>query len=88
MSETGEKRQKKKTTIFRIFLIPLILIMLIQSVITIGTLVVRRTTEALEAYSVGMMNQLVENRRVILQNDMNQRWAKIRSEKRRVGKEC
>lgn len=78
MGEAGERRRKKKkTTIFRIFLIPLIGIMLIQSVITIGTLVVRRTTEALEAYSVDMMNRLVENRRVILQNDMNQRWAVV-----------
>ena len=76
MSEVEEKRRKsKKTTIFRIFLIPLILIMLIQSVITIGTLVVRRTTKALEEYSISMMNRVVENRRVILQNDMNQRWA-------------
>ena len=51
MGETEKKRpKKKKTTIFRIFLIPLIGIMLIQSVITIGTLVVRRTTEALESY--------------------------------------
>ncbi len=28
--------KKKKTTIFRIFLVPLILIMLVQSMITIG----------------------------------------------------
>ena len=74
-----DKRQsKKKTTIFKIFLIPLIVIMLIQSMITIGTLVVRRTTGMLEEYSGNMMNRLVENRRVILQNDMNQRWASIR----------
>ncbi len=69
--------KKKKTTIFRIFLVPLILIMLVQSMITIGTLVVRRTAGMLEEYSGSMMSRLVENRKVILQNDMNQRWASI-----------
>ena len=76
-----EKRQrKKKTTIFRMFLIPLIVIMLVQSIITIGTLVARRTAGMLEEYSSGMMIRLVENRKLILQNDMNQRWASIQEQ--------
>ncbi len=58
----------------------MIAIMLVQSIITIGTLVVRKTTETLEEYSGSMMNRLVENRRVILQNDMNQRWAAVREQ--------
>ena len=73
-------RNKKKTSIFKIFLIPLIVIMLIQSMITIGTLIVRQTAGTLEEYSSSMMNRLVENRRVILQNDMNQRWASVREQ--------
>ncbi|MCI8668795.1 MAG: response regulator [Lachnospiraceae bacterium] len=72
-----KSRKRKKSTIFRIFLLPLIAIMLIQSAITFGTLVVRRTAEMLEEYSGGMMNRLVENRKLILQNDMNQRWASV-----------
>lgn len=76
----SKEHQRKKTSIFRIFLIPLILIMLIQSMITIGTLVVRRTAGILQEYSGSMMNRLVENRRVILQNDMNQRWASVNSQ--------
>lgn len=72
-----KKQYRKKTTIFKIFLAPLIAIMLIQSVITIGTLVVKGITRMLEEYSVSMMSRLVENRKVILQNDMNQRWATI-----------
>ena len=75
MKDKNEKR--KKSTIFRIFIIPLTAIMLIQSIITIGTLVVRRTTRMLEEYSSGMMSRLVENRMVILQNDINQRWASV-----------
>ena len=73
----GKGQKRKKSTIFRIFLVPLIAIMLVQSIITIGTLVVRRTAGTLEEYSSGMMNRLVENRSVILQNDMNQRWSSV-----------
>lgn len=72
--------KRKKTSIFRIFLIPLIAIMLVQSIITIGTLVVRGTVGILQGYSSSMMNRLVENRRVILQNDMNQRWASVKEQ--------
>ena len=68
--------QKRKLTIFKFFLLPLIVIMLVQSAITIGTLVVRHTARTLEEYSGGMMRRLVENRQVILQNDM-QRWAAV-----------
>ena len=35
--------QKRKLTIFKFFLLPLIVIMMVQSAITIGTLVVRHT---------------------------------------------
>ncbi len=73
----GKGKKRRKSTIFRIFLFPLIAIMMIQSIITIGTLVVRRTTRMLEEYSSGMMNRLVENRALILTNDMNQRWAAV-----------
>ena len=59
------------------FLFPLIAIMLLQGAIAISTLVIRRITETLEEYSGNMMSRLVENRGVILQNDMNQRWASI-----------
>ena len=71
---------KKKPTIFRIFLIPLIAIMLVQGAVTMGTLVVRRTARTLEEYSISMMSRLVENRRVILENDMTQRWSSIRNQ--------
>ena len=80
-----KRPNKKKSTIFKIFLIPLLVIMLIQSVITIGTLVVRRTAGMLEAYSSGMMSRLVENRAVILQNEMNQRWVSVREDEEILG---
>ena len=40
--------EKRKPTIFRIFLIPLIAIMLVQGMITMGTLMIRRTGATLE----------------------------------------
>ncbi len=81
---TGKSRKKKEQTIFRIFLIPLIAIMLVQGLITIGSLVTRRITEVLEEYSSSMMSRLVENRRVILQNDMNQRWSSVREQEAHI----
>lgn len=75
-----KRTYKKKPTIFRIFLMFLLAIMLVQSGVTIGTLVVLRTAQTLEEYSSGMMNRLVENRRIILENDMNQRWSSIRNQ--------
>lgn len=71
---------KKKSTIFRIFLIPLIAIMLVQSAITIGSLVAMGTARTLKEYSSGMMRRLVENRQVVLQNEMNQHWASIKEQ--------
>ncbi len=79
------KQKKTRATIFRIFLFPLIAIMLLQGVITVGTLVVSRTAKTLEEYSGNMMTRLVENRGVILQNDMNQRWASIRDRTEPLG---
>lgn len=73
----NKDHKKKKRSIFIIFLIPLIIIMLIQSTITLSTLIIRRTAQTLEEYSGSMMSRLVENRRIILQSDMNQRWAYI-----------
>ena len=80
----GSHRTRRKSSIFQIFLRPLIVIMLLQSAITIGTLVVRQTTRTLEEYSSSMMSRLVENRGVILQNDMNQRWASIHEQESAV----
>lgn len=73
----GKSRRKKKQTIFWIFLWPLIAIMLVQGMVTMGTLVIKKVASMLEEYSSGMLNQLVENRKVILENDMNQRWSSV-----------
>lgn len=71
---------QKKHTVFKMFLIPLIAIMLIQSLLTVGTLAARHTLGLIQDYSVGMMAKIVENRKVILQNEMTQRWNSILDE--------
>ncbi len=68
-----KNRAKKQHTIFRIFLLPLIAIMLLQSLLTLGTLIGRRTFRVIQDYSVDMMSRTVENRKVILENEMIQR---------------
>lgn len=70
-------KEKKKHSIFRLFLIPLILIMFIQSGITLGTLVFRKTVDMIQEYSISIMSRMVENRKVILENDMTQRWSSV-----------
>ncbi|MDC7288579.1 response regulator [Blautia schinkii] len=70
-------KTSRKKTIFKLFLIPLTIVMLTQGGIIFGTLIVSRTSKALQDYSVGMMYRTVENRRVILENEMIQRWSSI-----------
>ena len=82
--ERNKDRGGKKSTIFRMFLLPLIAIMLVQSAITIGTLIVRRTAGTLGNYAGGMMGRLVENRGVVLRNEMNQHWSSIREHEGRL----
>ena len=67
----------KKHTIFRMFLLPLIAVMLLQGLMTLGTLIIRKTFRLVRDYSVNMMSRTVENRKVILENEMTQRWASV-----------
>ncbi len=71
--------KKKKHTIFQFILVPLLFVMLLQNTITIGILVANRVTSSLREYSVNTVAHTVENRQMILQNDMTQRWSSISS---------
>ncbi len=73
-------KNNKKHTIFKMFLIPLIVIMLIQSLLIVGTLTARHVSGMIRDYSVDMMSKIVENRKVILENEMTQRWNSILDE--------
>ncbi|MCM1467759.1 MAG: response regulator [Alistipes sp.] len=58
--------------------------MFIQSGITLGTLVFRQAVNVIQEYSISIMSRLVENRRVILENDMTQRWSSVYEQERNM----
>ena len=71
----------KKKTIFKLFIVPLILVMVVQSMISYGTFFFFSGTPfLLKEYSVGILNQTVENRRILLENNMVQRWSDLEEE--------
>ena len=70
----------KKKTIFKLFIVPLILVMVVQSMISYGTFFFSGTPFLLKEYSVGILNQTVENRRILLENNMVQRWSDLEEE--------
>lgn len=77
MKREMKLKKRKKHSIFRMFLIPLIAVMLLQGLLTLGTLIGRRTFRLIRDYSVNMMFRTVENRKVILENEMTQRWVSV-----------
>ncbi|MCM1089385.1 MAG: ATP-binding protein [Butyrivibrio sp.] len=74
----------KKHTIFRMFLVPLIAIMLVQSLLVLGTLFFKQTFERIQDYSIDMMTRIVENRKVILENALIQRCTAVCAEESAV----
>ena len=70
----------KKRTIFSLFVVPLILVMMVQAMISYGTFFFSGTPFLLKEYSVGILNQTVENRKILLENGMVQRWSEMKEE--------
>ena len=62
------------------FLIPLAIVMVVQAAISYGTLVLSGMSGYLNDYSVGIMEQIVKNRNLILENNMVHRWSDISGE--------
>lgn len=62
---------------FRLLLLPLIVIMIVQGATSFGALVVTRTFQQMKEDSVRIMTRTIDNRKTILQNDMLQRWTTI-----------
>lgn len=74
------KRGKSPKHIFRLFIVPLVLIMLVQALISYGTVAFKGTFATLDAYSVSRLSQAVENRKIIFENSMTQQWSNIAEE--------
>ena len=71
--------RKRTHSIFRLFIIPLICVMAVQSIVTLGTLALRNVFYDLREYSVNTMKNTVSNRQMILKNDMIEHWGSIRA---------
>ena len=75
-----KKRITSPKNIFRLFIVPLILIMLVQALISYGTVTFKGTFATLDAYSISRLSQAVENRKIIFENSMTQQWSNIAEE--------
>lgn len=74
---TDMKKVPSKKSIFRLFLVPLIVLMLVQSSIILGIIVFRGLIDSIQEASVEALEKDVETRRSRLENQMLQRWAGI-----------
>ena len=67
-----QAKKKKSRRIFRMFLLPLVVILLAQAFISYGTVTFSGTFAALRNYSEGQFEQAIENRRLLLENTLTQ----------------
>lgn len=78
--------KNKKWTILTLFCVPLIVVMVIQSLISYGTVLCGGTVELLNNYALGTMEQTVENRKITLENNMVQRWMNVSADEEKIKK--
>ena len=67
----------KKKTLLRIFLVPLLIIVLLQGAVPFLMLVCSGIRSNLENNTIQMDQHVVENRQVVLENDMIEKWRSI-----------
>ena len=70
-----QAKKQKSRHIFRLFLLPLVFIVLAQAFISYGTVTFLGTFSTLRAYSGSQFEQTVENRRLVLENTLAQQEA-------------
>lgn len=70
----------KKKTIFKLFVIPLMVIIVFQALISYATIYLSGSTHLIDEYSVGILEQTVENRKILLENNMVQQWSSVSEE--------
>lgn len=67
----------KKKKLLRIFLVPLLFIVVLQGLLTFSMLVFSGIRSKLENNTIQMDQHVVENRQVVLENDMIEKWRSI-----------
>ena len=72
--------EKKKKTLLRIILVPILIVVLIQGMLPFLTVVFSGVKKSLENNTIQMDNHMVENSKVVLENDMVSNWRSVYKE--------
>lgn len=71
---------KKKHSVFQLFMIPLIFIIMAQAFLTYWIIYSSGTLSLIDESSVSTLSQTVRNRKIILENNMIQQWSGVKEE--------
>ena len=71
---------KKKKSLWNIFLIPILIIVVVQGAVPFLTLIFSGIRSNMENAVIGLDSHTVENRKVVLENDMIEQWSSVYKE--------
>lgn len=71
---------KKKKSLWNIFLIPILIIVFVQGAVPFLTLIFSGIRSNMENAVIGLDSHTVENRKVVLENDMIKQWSSVYKE--------
>lgn len=71
---------KKKKSLWNIFLIPILIIVFVQGAVPFLTLIFSGILSNMENAVIGLDSHTVENRKVVLENDMIEQWSSVYKE--------
>ncbi len=77
MKPNASKRPKR---IFWLFLVPLLLLVVLQAAMSFGTVMLGGTFSTLQNFSINHLTQATETRRVYLENEMEDHWSSFSEE--------
>ena len=71
---------KKKKSLWNIFLIPILIIVFVQGAVPFLSLIFSGISSNMENAVIGLDSHTVENRKVVLENDMIEQWSSVYKE--------
>ena len=71
---------KRKKSLLDIFLIPILIIVFVQGAVPFLTLIFSGIRSSMENTVIGLDSHTVENRKVVLENDMIEQWSSVKKE--------
>ena len=71
---------KKKKSLWNIFLLPILIIVFVQGAVPFLTLIFSGIRSNMENAVIGLYSHTVENRKVVLENDMIEQWSSVNKE--------